>query len=99
MTAADQGQAIPQGTRNVGDLLPVPIPVQSPCASNNCQNTLLKLFMKIPSTCMKLPNTKVGMKSPASSARPEKAPRKKTTHSWIDPTHEIVDGGSSSALT
>ena len=78
--------------------MPLPRPVQIPCASTSCQNTLQKLVMKMPNNCIAQPTMKVGVKKPASSARPENALMKKTTHNCMEPIQEIVDCDSPSAV-
>lgn len=75
--------------------MPPPMPVMMPWVSIRCQYCVLSDIVKMPRSWRTVPMAKVGRNIPASSSRPEKAPMKKVSQTWIEPIQLIVEGVSS----
>jgi hypothetical protein len=53
---------------------------------------VLREVIIIPNTSRKIPSDKTGKKYPASNARPQRTPTKRSKKPWIEPIHEMAEG-------
>lgn len=77
---------------------PFPRPIHKPWERNTCQYLVALAAVNIPSICSAEPVRKICRKYPASVARPVKVPVKKSRNTWMEPIHDISEGGCSRAV-
>lgn len=78
---------------------PLPMPMHMPCDNSNCQYCVAADVQNMPTVMKTVPQISTGRQNPASVMRPVKVPMKKVRNTWIDPIHEMSEGGRFSVVT